>query len=267
MRAARFQCKEVIREVSARQFLPVERRDDDLFLVEFPKSGVTWLTFLFANVNVLLNGDSHRVTFFNVNDFVPDVHSFRYQSGSTARYPGYRVIKSHAEYVPQYRKVFYLVRDPRHVMASYWVFQRELGLWRSDFGSFVRNPKYGIKAWIDHVSGWLDGIDSASSFSLVRYEDIVSNPVGELRRLYQLLGIDPSDELLMTAVERSRIERMRELEAEFVKGHPSLQKLRFLRPNAVGGEREPMSADVRNYIDREANSLLNRLGYTRDANS
>ena len=262
--AAKSHLKEFLQTLSSRSVLPVERRDDDLFLVEFPKSGVTWLTFLVANVNVVLNETPRSVTFFNINDFVPDVHSFRYLSDTAPRYPGHRIIKSHAEYVAQYRKVFYLIRDPRHVMVSYWVFQRELGFWNSGLEEFVKHPKHGIKAWNDHVNGWLNRIDSASSFSIIRYEDLVANAAGELQRMYRLLGINLTNEVAIEAVERSRIERMRKLEAEFVQGHPALQKLRFVRPTAVGGEREPMSTEVRKYIEREAKPLLVRLGYMRD---
>ena len=223
----------------SRHFLPGERHDDDLFVVEFPKSGVTWLTFLLANVNAQIAGDRRAVTFFNLNDFVPDVQSVSHVSVPRAAVPGYRFFKSHAPYMAEYRKVFYLVRDPRHVMVSYWTFLTSLGWFRGNLEQLVADRTHGIRAWVDHVTGWLDGVHPSASFALVRYEDLLSNPHGELGRLYRLLGMPVTDEVIATAVERSSIERMRDLEAEAAAGNPALKNFEFVRRHAPGTARAP----------------------------
>jgi hypothetical protein len=242
-------------------FLPVPRRDDDLFLVEFPKSGVTWLTFLIANTNALLSDNGCHVTFFNVNDFVPDVQVAGHMTAPFTRVPGYRCFKSHSTYVWHYRKIFYLVRDPRHVMASYWTFLNTLGLWRGTLDQLIGHPQFGIRAWNAHVAGWLDGVDAAASFALVRYEDLVANTAGELERLYRLLGIPVSEEILSIAVERSSIDKMREAEIFFNTGHPALQNVEFVRRGEVGGARQALSGEQRRLIEREAAPVMRRLGY------
>jgi len=243
------------------QFLPGVRHDDDLFLVEFPKSGVTWLTFLMANVHALLTQDRRAVTFFNVNDFIPDVQSTPYAGAPAAGMPGHRCFKSHAPYLARYRKVIYLVRDPRDVMVSYWTFLRGLGSWDATLEQLVTHRRHGIGAWVDHVSGWLDGIDAAASFTLIRYEDLIADTPGELARLYGLLGMPVTEEIIVTAVERSSIERMRQLEAEFAARHPALTKLQFVRRDRAGGAREPVSPALRELIEKRAGDLMQRLGY------
>ena len=245
----------------ARHFLPGERHDDDLFVVEFPKSGVTWLTFLLANVNVQLAGDRRAVTYFNLNDFVPDVQSISHVSVPRAALPGYRFFKSHAPYMSEYRKVFYLVRDPRHVMVSYWIFLTGLGWYRGTLEELVADRTHGIRAWTRHITGWLDGIHPSASFTLIRYEDLLSSPHAELGRLYRLLGMPVTDEIIATAVERSSIERMREFEAEAAAGHPALQNFEFVRRQAPGTARAPLREDVREKIEKEAGAMMKRLGY------
>lgn len=261
LRAARSHVGHVGRTFAAREFLPAELCDDDLFLVEFPKSGVTWLTFLVANITALLNGDRRSVTFFNINDFVPDIQSVRHFRPQPGALPGYRCFKSHSPYLRQYRKVFYLVRDPRHVMASYWAFLQALGWWRGTLDELVADRKLGIDAWVDHVTGWLDGVDPAASFTLIRYEDLLSNTAGELHRLYRLLGLPITDDIIAAAVERSNIESMRRLEAEFNAGHPATGELQFVRRARVGGPREPLSSGSSERIERVAGPIMRRLGY------
>lgn len=253
-----------LRSFAASEFLPARRNDDDLFLVEFPKSGVTWLTFLMANTNALLADDAREVTFFNINDFIPDVQSVRHVEAPRASLPGFRCFKSHSPYLRDYRKVFYLVRDPRHVMASYWAFLTGLGWWRGSLEELIVDRQHGIRPWTAHVAGWLDGIDAASSFALIRYEDLVSDTAGELRRLYRLLGLPITDGLIATAIQRSSIQRMRELEAEFAAGHPALKNFEFVRRKPVGGAREPLSARAASLIESAAGPLMDRLGYRSD---
>lgn len=255
----------VARARISRHFLPAERCDDDLFVVEFPKSGVTWLTFLLANVNAQLADDRRAVTFFNLNDFVPDVQSVSHVGAPRAVLPGYRFFKSHAPYMSEYRKVFYLVRDPRHVMVSYWTFLTSLGWFNGTLENLVADGTHGIRAWVEHVTGWLDGIHPSASFALIRYEDLLANPHGELQRLYRLLGMPVTDELIARAIQRSSIERMRELEAEAAASHPALKNFEFVRRSAPGVARAPVPDRVRQVIEREAAAVMERIGYLPQA--
>lgn len=257
----RVQLIDAVQSLAARQYLPRVRNDDDLFVVEFPKSGVTWLTFLVANVNAQLNGDPRAVTFFNVNDFVPDVQSVRHIGPARSPLPGYRCFKSHAPYVAAYRKVIYLVRDPRHVMVSYWTFLQALGWWRGSLEQLIAHPRYGIRAWVKHVEGWLHGVDAASSFAVLRYEDLTADTAAELSRLYTLLGLPVTSAMIALAIERSSIARMRELEAQFAAGHPALRGVEFVRREPVGGARIALPDTLRERIEREAAPTMKQLGY------
>lgn len=252
------------RDGEDRGFLPDLRRDDDLFLVEFPKSGVTWLTFLMANVNLQLSRDPRQVTFFNVNDFIPELGG-GYGGDHPLPVPGHRIFKSHSPFTRQYRKAFYLVRDPRDVMVSYAAFLNELDWWRGGLDKLIAHPRYGIEAWAAHVGGWLDHVDAATSFTLIRYEDLLADTAGELRRLYQLLGFALEDELLATAIARSSMDRMRDSERLARAGHPQRQALTFVREGQAGGARAPLADHLRRAIEEKAGPMMERLGYTAAA--
>jgi hypothetical protein len=230
-------------------------------LVEYPKSGVTWLSYLMANANQLLKGDARIVTFFNVGEFVPDIHASRDLAPPTSTGFGFRCIKSHAGFTSRYDRVFYLVRDPRHVMASYFRFSSDLGIWNGSFEDFVRNPEFGIGAWNAHVDGWLTNIGPGAPFTLIKYEDLLADTAGTMSKLFTLLGFKLSAEQLAHVVERSSAKRMREDEALFNAGHPKLGNFSFVRKEGVGGARVPVPDAVRAHIETVAGNTMRRLGY------
>jgi hypothetical protein len=241
--------------------LPADPRHDDLYLVEFPKSGVTWLSYLMANTGLVLSGSARRATFFNLNELVADVHFDRRIAPPKRDGFGFRCIKSHAAYTPHYKRVFYLVRDPCAVMASYFIFATSLGQWRGSLEGFVRDRHFGISAWMRHVNGWLDNIDEGLSFGLLRYEDMLADTREVLRKIYKLLGVQLAEADLERVIAQSSIERMREDEALFNDAHLDLKKFNFVRKENVGGSRIVVSESVKSYIDAQATETMRRVGY------
>jgi hypothetical protein len=92
---------------------------DDTFIVSYPRSGNTWTRFLVAN---LLHPEED-VSFATIERQVPD--SEAQSRAQLRRVPRPRFIKSHQYFHPRYRKVVYIVRDPRDVALSYYDFQRK----------------------------------------------------------------------------------------------------------------------------------------------
>jgi hypothetical protein len=259
---------EVARRLSRREkdedkaLLPINPASDDLYLVEFPKSGITWLCFLAANVNLLLSKDfDQQVTFFNLHGFIPDIHASRFLAPHRFAAPQFRMIKSHSRFNVDYLRTFYLVRDPRHVMVSYHIFLRQTGWFDGSLEEVVKHETFGIDAWHRHVSGWLNGVPASRSFALLRYEDLLADPGKELRAIYKLVGFELSDDIVAKAIERSSIERMRSLEEEANARHPAKTRMEFVRREGVGGARSRLPDEVVEHIERAAGPLMRRLGY------
>ncbi|WP_407166052.1 sulfotransferase domain-containing protein [Bradyrhizobium sp. ORS 111] len=242
--------------------MPMNPVGSDLYLVAFPKSGVTWLSFLLANVNLLLSGEQQRrATLFNISDLIPDIHTNRNLSNATTAAPGFRVIKSHSGYHPGYTKVLLLVRHPIHVMASYYVYSTALNQFTGSIEDMVEDEHLGINAWVRHTAGWLDKARPEISFRLIRYEDFLTQPSRCLRELYELWGIDVSDDIISTATERSNLTAMAADEQRFNAGHPALSGFEFVRRRE---DREPrclISDVLRARILDTARPITERLGY------
>ena len=138
-----------------------------------------------------------RVTFANIETFIPDATAL--SSRQLKRVPRPRLIKTHEYYEPRYRKVVYLVRDPRDVVLSLYNFRRK---YRSVDDSYPIERYVAERflpgdldvSWGDHVGSWLGARMNQPGFLLVRYEALLQDPPRELRRLAGFLGIVASTE-------------------------------------------------------------------------
>jgi hypothetical protein len=92
--------------------MPYNPAINDLYLVSYPKSGSTWLAFMLGNVNLLMSGVDRSATFFGMHNVIPDIHISRHIPPPSTSFPGFRMIKCHAAYNPNYHKVILLVRNP-----------------------------------------------------------------------------------------------------------------------------------------------------------
>jgi hypothetical protein len=184
---------------------------DDTFIASYPRSGNTWTRFLIAN----LMQPAQPVTFANIEALIPDATAL--SSRVLKRVPRPRLVKTHEYFDPRYRKVIYLVRDPRDVVLSLYNFRRK---YRSVDDSYPIEQYVAERflpgdldvSWGEHVGSWLGTRMNRPGFLLVRYEDLLQDPTRELSRLASFLGIAANTEALTRAIERSSANRLRQLE-------------------------------------------------------
>jgi hypothetical protein len=216
---------------------------DDIFLVSYPKSGNTWTRFLLGN---LMHTDS-RITFSNVEEKVPDIYGA--SKNTLKKTPRPRLLKSHECFDPRYRRVVYIVRDPRDVAVSAYHYDRKgrniaddfpideyvstrfmktdeyFGTWGEHAGSWLVNSKNvfhlarlkngflgTMGSWGENVMSWLGARGHDREFLLVRYEDLLEDTNREMTRISEFLGLQVSGEKIAQAVELSSADNMRKLE-------------------------------------------------------
>jgi hypothetical protein len=238
---------------------------DDTFLVSYPKSGNTWVRFLLAN---LLHPKA-RVGFDNINLLLPapGVSSKRF----LRNLPRPRILKSHEPFDVRFRKVIYLVRDPRDVAVSEYHFDLKKRyidptLSLEDFVKrFIAGQTAGYGSWWEHAAGWIAARHGNPNFLLVRYEDLLTDSVAETARIAEFLNIDADQERLNAAVERSSADRMRKLEKQqadhWTGTRNTRQDIPFVRAATSGGWKETLSLQSAEEIEVAWGSLLNFLGY------
>ncbi|MES9963901.1 MAG: sulfotransferase domain-containing protein [Candidatus Sedimenticola sp. 20ELBAFRAG] len=236
--------------------IPSDPRASDVYLVEFPKSGITWLSTLIANSSFIHSEMDERATFFNISQYIPDIHLCGRNVGDRLYLrPGFRFIKSHAEYNPHYHHSIYLVRHPASVIKSYYsyVSQRDGGNRR--LSDFLSCGIYGIPAWKRHVNSWIRVNDQSSRVHLIRYEDLLSDTYHELSEINNNLGIGFSESTMRQAISISDVAAMKESEKLFSSRNPR-HKIEFIK-----GERPSLTEEALEYINDNCVDELKMLGY------
>jgi hypothetical protein len=241
---------------------------DDTFIASYPRSGNTWTRFLIAN----LMHPEQPVTFANIETIIPDATAL--SSRELKRVPRPRLIKTHEYFEPRYRKVIYLVRDPRDVVLSLYNFRRK---YRSVDDSYSIERYVAERflpgdldvSWGEHVGSWLGTRMNHPGFQLVRYEDLLQDPTRELCRLAGFLGIAASTEALTQAIERSSANRLRQLEKveheAWVTTKGKRADVPFIAEAVAGTWKQKLPEPSVALIESAWGHLMNSLGYETSA--
>jgi hypothetical protein len=240
---------------------------DDMFLTSYPRSGNTWMRFLIGNLVY-----PEPVTFLNLERLVPDMYLHSDREMRTGKRP--RVIKSHECFDPRYKKVVYIVLDPRDVAVSNYHWELKKGSFRDEFPlqEFVARWMDGyywprIGNWADHVTSWVSTRRDHKGFLLVRYEDVMTNTERELERLARFSAIEGTPEKLRRAAELSSAERMRRLESseggKWLPTRYTKQDKPFVRRASTGEWSQILSAESVALIEGAWGKVMESLGYQR----
>jgi hypothetical protein len=256
--------------VRSPRFIPdVER---DTFLVTYPRSGTTWISCIVAELMFGVSPTSLQT----VTRFVPDIHDLPVQSNvpPASRY----LVKSHLplrQFLPsvEYRRVIYLIRDPRDTLLSYHRYVMARYNYQKDFLTFVNETLCGRTwpcSWQEHVNSWLGprAKQSPLELSYLRYEDFVQDPLGAASRLADLLELNVSRRRIAEVISATTPEMMRKKE-EFDPIFPR-SGLKFIgsatsgtwKQNAIGSD-----APIFDLIEQHAGTTMARFGYASPTNS
>jgi hypothetical protein len=238
---------------------------DDTFLVSYPKSGNTWVRLLLAN----LIHPEEAVTLTGADRLIPSVDGQSRRYFEQMRRP--RVIKSHYPFCETYKRVIYVVRDPRDIAVSQYHFQIKRRVLAEGFPidefitSFVAGDVCPYGSWGENVASWTGARSGDPNFLVVRYEDLLRRTQAELYRVAALLQIDVTPERLALAVERSTAKQMRKMEKQ--EGHlwastkDTRQDISFIRAATDGQWQSVLSSSSVQKIEAAWGHLMLIFGY------
>ncbi|MCF7807268.1 MAG: sulfotransferase domain-containing protein [Candidatus Marinimicrobia bacterium] len=183
---------------------------DDILLASYPKSGNTWIRFIFYNLLKEKYEFPNLATFNSVND-----HMHEYGQGKITRINGVHLIKTHKAYTPL---LFYplrsllIIRNPLDCIPSFYKYQlgNEVLPEKVTFGEFLRDEKRGMKKWLSHYNSWKD-----RATLCYRYEDIVHDPSQAIMKICQQFDLGFSVAEIEQAAEMSSKESMSRVEERY----------------------------------------------------
>lgn len=263
-----------------------------VWLASYPKSGNTWVRFV---ITALLSGrdtfpDASTSMYANIDEFTPDVH---YPDFSFDRYAARdRVfLKTHdrldgGEPLTRSRSrialstastncAVYIVRNPLDIVTSTWNHLRLDNVDQAtSFEEFFRDFSEcgGHGQWTQLYGAWDENVDSWTSWPVafpllvLRYEDLVEDPVGGFRRIAEFVGLDSRRERIREVTGRFSFENLRRREDELVnrgvfnkKG--AQQGYRFFNAGRRDSHSGALTAEqIRVVRNRFANTMA-RFGY------
>ena len=233
---------------------------DDVFLASYPRSGNTWTRFLLTEIL-----SQEAASFDNINQVIPEMGI---HARARVRLPnGGRLIKTHEPYRKEYRRAIYLIRDFRDVVLSQYARERELGLYKTEFGKYLEayldGRMSGFGAWQDHLPTWLDSpLERSGDLLVIRFEEMRQNPEAAISRIVDFLGLPAEENRVQAAIANNSVERMRAKENAAQKLPKSGgEEGRFVRKGAVAGWRERFTDEQLRLVDERAGKILVQAGY------
>ena len=208
----------------------------DIYLVSYPRSGNTWMRAVIAELLLKRKTTSLR----ELDYIVPDIY-YRIPKNKIPNLDKY-IVKSHEPFrtnLPsaKYRKVIYLVRDPRNVAVSYYryIMKNELNNYPTDefISNFVSGKIFPC-SWQEHVSSWTVGMARAIDLLIIKYEDLIQSPKENIKRIAEFIGINPKDNLLDEVIASCPKEGMRE--KEFNGNRPEIESKELYFIGSGNGE-------------------------------
>uniref|UniRef100_A0ACD5TEC9 Uncharacterized protein n=1 Tax=Avena sativa TaxID=4498 RepID=A0ACD5TEC9_AVESA len=226
-----------------------EPRPSDIFLASFPKSGTTWLKALaFATVHRADNpprDPSHPLCHRNPHDCVKFLEEpLAVDGGMLEALHSPRVIATHLPYslLPGRitaegagARIVYICRDPKEALVSTWLFARKMvAAAAARHGDGVKTPQAPFMIeeafklfcegrcnagpqWHHVASYWEASRKWPEKVLFLRYEDMLRDPMGHVRKLAEFMGCPFSGEeeaagVVQDIVELCNIDALKNME-------------------------------------------------------
>lgn len=165
----------------------------------------------------------------------------------------------------------YIVRDPRDVAIS---FAHHIGksidqaidkmastetCLGSNLGRFTPTTRQPLHTWSQHVESWLD--HATPSPLLVRYEDMMADPVRQGARIARHVGFDKTMDIYEQAAQNTRFSELSKQETQSGFREVLAPERRFFRSGKAGGWKDTLTPAQIARIEQAHGPVMRRLGY------
>ncbi len=233
-------------------------KETDVFLVAFPKSGITWLQNIIAGLQYGI--DTQYLPDKLTQEIIPDIYDKKFYK----RFGDLKIFKSHELPKPEYKKVIYLVRDGRDAMVSYYHFNKNLDIQVSLEEMIMHNKFVYPAPWWIHIRQWLQN-PYKSQIIYLKYENLLLNPEDEVKKILNFLGWEREERLITKVIQGTNFEKMKEKARKYDGlGHKywnGEKGVKFFRKGKAGTYKEELSKELIEFFNSKAINELKAFDY------
>ncbi|XP_062043236.1 amine sulfotransferase-like [Lepus europaeus] len=196
-----------------------EIRDDDVFIITYPKSGTIWaqqilsLIYFEGHRNRMENLETaFRVPFFEYSRRLMDIENRPSPRLFTSHLPYYLAPKGLKN---KKAKVIYVYRNPKDVLVSYFYFSNWLETHEptDTIGHFMEKFLVGEvvgSLWFDHIRGWYEHKHDFNILFMM-YEDMKKDFRSSVLEISKFLSKNLSEQDVDAMVNQATFENMKSL--------------------------------------------------------
>ncbi|XP_005655719.1 sulfotransferase 6B1-like [Sus scrofa] len=191
-----------------------DAREDDVFLVSYPKSGTHWIAEVIENI------PNARITLTPPIE-LGDISKLE----ELKTYSERRVIPTHLSYdmlpmnIKQKQcKIIYIIRNPKDTAVSLFHYYRDnpnlpsIETWHEFLELFLRGDVvYG--SWFDHILSWEEH-KNAKNILIIFYEEMKKDPSKNIKKITTFLGLNVSDSEINKIAWKTSFSEMKNNTAE-----------------------------------------------------
>lgn len=237
----------------------------DVYLVSYPRSGNTWVRSAIA-----------LMMFGEMGEKLEDIHNYIPTDGQNIpiwrlKPADFHVVKSHAPFqyrscTDKYRKVIYVVRDPRDVALSYYAYQTRRGAYEGEFDTFLEDwlaGRISPGSWSNHVDSWLLGRtrNDGEQLLTVSYERLSEETETVFAEISEFLGLDLSKEDIQRVIEGTSLNSMKAWEDRDPRNRKVGKNFRSIDKGRKARWKSEMDPAHAERIRAECRQAMDRLGY------
>lgn len=277
-----------------------------VWLASYPKSGNTWFRIFLANLlraedapvginNLTTLGASSRdlveeAVGYEISDMTADEIDrlrpavYQHLADKAAEtlfikvHDAFTFVDAHTPLFPAAasRGAIYLIRNPLDVAVSYAHhanigFKKTVDIMGRDTTTLSHrhdrlHPQLRQKllSWSNHVLSWVDG---PLPICLLRYEDMMYDPLATFRRAVRFIGLPHSDQDIQAALARSSFDRLQRQEDEEGFRERIITQGKFFRQGRAGGWSEELDPQEAEDIVKDHHRVMKRFGYIDEEDS
>ena len=243
--------------------IPAERlqglRENDQFIVSYPRSGNRWLRVIVRDVIVLNRPELPAPE--DLKTLVPDLHHYEPDGPALAQFGVQaRILKSHNLRDIAGRRMVYIFRQAADALVSFYRFRCQQPQWAATVSSMTLEAFCSamLPGWIDHMEIAVRAANRSPEHTcFVAYEALHASPLPAVRKTVGFLGLHATDDVIARAIEGNAFEKNR---AQLAPGSGPI-----LRKGRVGSASEELSTEMLTRIEAAAEPLYLRANEIANA--